>query len=207
MQSAIESDCHAWQNRMGRSMFPQSQSSPLSSASKGMYKDPGQGANSRIDWVMHSSINKIAPKPRKTLQLLRLLQINNGVFVRLTKATVEMLRIVEPWVAYGYPSVKIVRDLIYKRGYGKINKQRIPLSDNVLIEEQLGKHGIICIEDLIHEIATVGPNFKQASNFLWPFKLASPTGGFRKRKFKHFVEGGDTGNREENINGLIKQMN
>lgn len=118
-----------------------------------------------------------------------------------------MLRIVEPWVAYGYPSVKTVRDLIYKRGYGKINKQRVPLSDNALIEEHLGKHGIICMEDLIHEIATVGPNFKQASNFLWPFKLGNPTGGFRKRKFKHFVEGGDTGNREENINGLIKQMN
>ncbi|KAG7115498.1 60S ribosomal protein L7 like [Verticillium longisporum] len=27
-------------------------------------------------------INKIAPKPRKILQLLRLLQINNGVFIR-----------------------------------------------------------------------------------------------------------------------------
>ncbi|KAF9996306.1 60S ribosomal protein L7, partial [Entomortierella chlamydospora] len=36
-------------------------------------------------------INHIAPKPRKVLQLLRLLQINNGVFVRLTKATTQML--------------------------------------------------------------------------------------------------------------------
>ena len=35
----------------------------------------------------------MAPKPRKTLQLLRLLQINNGVFVRLTKATTEMLKV------------------------------------------------------------------------------------------------------------------
>ena len=38
------------------------------------------------------SINKIDPKKRKTLQLLRLLQINNGVFIRLTKATLEMLK-------------------------------------------------------------------------------------------------------------------
>lgn len=72
-------------------------------------------------------INKIAPKPRKILQLLRLLQINNGVFVRLNKATSEMLRVVEPWIAYGEPNLKSVRELIYKRGYGKINKQRIPL--------------------------------------------------------------------------------
>jgi large subunit ribosomal protein L7e len=155
----------------------------------------------------HCSINKIAPKPRKILQLLRLLQINNGVFVRLTKATSEMLKIVEPYIAYGYPSIKSVRELIYKRGYGKIDKQRIPLTDNQLIEANLGKYGIVCMEDLIHEIFTVGPNFKQASNFLWPFKLNSPTGGFRPRKFKHFVEGGDLGNREDKINALVKQMN
>lgn len=118
-----------------------------------------------------------------------------------------MLKIVEPWIAYGYPNLKTVRSLVYKRGYGKVAKQRIPLTDNAIIEENLGKYGIICMEDLIHEIFTVGPNFKQASNFLWPFKLGSPTGGFRKRKFKHFVEGGDLGNREEGINQLVGQMN
>src|SRR6266566_3885329 len=109
------------------------------------------------------SINKIAPKPRKILQLLRLLQINNGVFVKITKATAEMIKIVEPWVAYGYPSLKSVKELIYKRGYGKVNKQRIALTDNAIVEESLGKYGIICMEDLVHEIYTVGPNFKQAS--------------------------------------------
>ncbi|KAK3956930.1 60S ribosomal protein L7 [Pseudoneurospora amorphoporcata] len=152
-------------------------------------------------------INKMPPKPRKILQLLRLLQINNGVFVRVTKATAEMIKIVEPWVAYGYPNLKSVKELIYKRGYGKVNKQRVALTDNSIIEENLGKYGIICMEDLIHEIYTVGPNFKQASNFLWPFKLSNPTGGFRTRKFKHFIEGGDLGNREEHINALIRQMN
>ncbi|KAF2196518.1 60S ribosomal protein L7 [Delitschia confertaspora ATCC 74209] len=152
-------------------------------------------------------INKIDPKKRKTLQLLRLLQINNGVFIKITKATAEMLKIVEPYVAWGYPSYKSIRELVYKRGYGKVDKQRLPLTDNAIIEENLGKYGIICIEDLIHEIFTVGPNFKQASNFLWPFKLSNPTGGFRTRKFKHFVEGGDLGNREVHINKLIKQMN
>nr|XP_036577141.1 60S ribosomal protein L7 [Colletotrichum truncatum]KAF6784053.1 60S ribosomal protein L7 [Colletotrichum truncatum] len=152
-------------------------------------------------------INKIPPKPRKILQLLRLLQINNGVFVKVTKATTEMIKIVEPWVAYGYPNLKSVKDLVYKRGYGKVNKQRIALTDNAIIEENLGKYGIVCMEDLIHEIYSVGPNFKQASNFLWPFKLSNPTGGFRPRKFKHFIEGGDLGNREEKINALIRQMN
>ena len=69
----------------------------------------------------------------------------------------------------------------------------------------LGKRDIICVEDLIHEIFTVGPNFKQASNFLWPFKLNTPNGGWR-RKNNHFVEGGDHGNREDKINALLKRM-
>ncbi|EMD68173.1 hypothetical protein GGP41_001736 [Bipolaris sorokiniana] len=165
-------------------------------------------AEAKLAFVVRiKGINKIDPKKRKTLQLLRLLQINNGVFVKLTKATSEMLKIVEPFVAYGYPNLKTVRELVYKRGYGKVNKQRLPITDNALIEENLGKYGITCIEDIIHELYTVGPNFKAVSNFLWPFKLSSPTGGFRTRKFKHFIEGGDLGNREEFINQLVRQMN
>ena len=73
-----------------------------------------------------------------------------------------MLRLVEPYVAWGYPNLKTVKELIYKRGYGKvrrrscsitmcifianrladrlfaplqIKKNRIPLTDNSVIEE------------------------------------------------------------------------
>lgn len=59
-------------------------------------------AESKIYFVIRiRGINEIAPKPRKILQLLRLLQINNGVFVKVTKATQQMLRLVEPYIAYG----------------------------------------------------------------------------------------------------------
>jgi large subunit ribosomal protein L7e len=147
----------------------------------------------------------ISPKVRKILQLLRLRQIHNTVFLKANKATINMLRLVEPFVAYGYPNLKTVRELVYKRGFGKVNKQRIPIADNSVIEEVLGKKDIICVEDLIHEIFTVGPNFKASANFLWPFKLSSPNGGF-KRKLLHFNEGGDAGNRGAKINALIKRM-
>ena len=60
-------------------------------------------AQAKVYFVVRiRGINEIAPKPRKILQLLRLLQINNGVFVKVTKATEQMLRLVEPYVTYGY---------------------------------------------------------------------------------------------------------
>jgi len=41
-----------------------------------------------------------------------------------------MLKKVLPYITFGYPTKKTVSDLIYKRGYGKVNKQRIPLENN-----------------------------------------------------------------------------
>merc|ERR1711924_31759 len=145
------------------------------------------------------------PKTRKILQLLRLRQINNAVFVKVNKAVINMLRKVEPYIAYGYPNLKTVKELIYKRGFGKVNKDRMPLTDNSIIEDKLGKFDIICMEDLIHEIYTVGPNFKEANNFLWPFKLRLAKGGQAKKR-KGFCEGGQAGNREDKINNLIQKM-
>ncbi|KAL9314692.1 hypothetical protein ACSQ67_020144 [Phaseolus vulgaris] len=155
---------------------------------------------------LKGGINAMDPKTRKILQLLRLRQIFNGVFLKVNKATLNMLHRVEPYVTYGYPNLKSVKELIYKRGFGKVNKQRIALTDNSIIEQTLGKHEIICIEDLIHEIMTVGPHFKEANNFLWPFKLKAPLGGLEKKR-NHYVEGGDAGNREDYINELIRRMN
>mmetsp|Transcript_77383 Transcript_77383/g.215087 ORF Transcript_77383/g.215087 Transcript_77383/m.215087 type:complete len:256 (+) Transcript_77383:89-856(+) len=154
-------------------------------------------------------ILKLSPKPRKVLQLLRLKQLHNGVFLKVNKPILNMLKLVQPYVTYGYPSLKTVRELVYKRGFGKVNKQRIPLSDNEIIASSLGDSaGLYGMEDLIHEIYTVGPHFKEASNFLWPFKLSPPRGGFRCKRHGFCEQrGGDWGNREELINELVGRMN
>merc|ERR1712080_438215 len=150
-------------------------------------------------------VNGIAPKPRKVLQLFRLRQINNGVFFKINKATMNMLRIAEPHITWGYPSLSTIRNLVLKRGFLKIFKKRIPLVNNEMIEHKLRKFNMICVEDLVHEIYTCGPYFREATRALWPFKLNNPTGGWR-RKTRHFVEGGDFGNREQFINELLKKM-
>lgn len=150
-------------------------------------------------------INGVSPQVKKIMHLLRLRQIHNGVFIKLNSATIKMLRLVEPYITYGYPNLKSVKELIYKRGYGKVKKQRVALSENSVVEEVLGDHDLICVEDLVHEIFSVGSHFKEASNFLWPMKLTAPRGGM-SNKLKHFNEGGQSGLRGEKINKLIKQM-
>lgn len=171
--------------------------------SKGNFFIP---AEPKLAFVVRiKGINGVAPKPRKVLQLLRLRQINNGVFVKLNKATINMLRIAEPYITWGYPSLSTIRELVYKRGFGRVSGQRVPLTSNSIIENRLKKYDIICMEDLIHEIYTVGPHFKQANNFLWHFKLNNPRHGWRK-KTTHYVEGGDAGNREDRINHLLRKM-
>ena len=143
---------------------------------------------------------------KKILQLLRLRQIHNGVFVRVNAATVKMLRLIEPFVAYGYPNLKTVKELIYKRGFAKLSGQRVPISANVVVSAGLGQFGITSVEDLIHEIFTAGPHFKEANNFLWPFKLSSPRGGFTGKKLNHFNEGGACGMQGDKIHRLVKKM-
>eukprot|EP00557_Chaetoceros_sp_GSL56_P008024 CAMPEP_0176491720 /NCGR_PEP_ID=MMETSP0200_2-20121128/8586_1 /TAXON_ID=947934 /ORGANISM="Chaetoceros sp., Strain GSL56" /LENGTH=239 /DNA_ID=CAMNT_0017889175 /DNA_START=58 /DNA_END=777 /DNA_ORIENTATION=+ len=149
----------------------------------------------------------VSPKAKKVMQLFRLRQIHNATLVKLNEATIRMLRLIEPYVTYGIPTRATIEKLIYKRGFGKLNKQRVPIADNSVIQEGLGKHGINCCADLVHELVTVGPHFKEANNFLWPFKLSSPLGGFsRKTKLLHYLEGGEAGDRAEEINKLVKKM-
>ncbi|KAF2321497.1 hypothetical protein GH714_000139 [Hevea brasiliensis] len=153
-----------------------------------------------------TSKNDMHPKTRKILYNLKLRRIFHGVFMKATAGVLEMLQRVEPYVTFGYPNPKNVSELIYKKGYGMLNKQRVPLIDNTIIEQALGKHGILCLEDIVHEIANVGPHFKEITNFLGPFALSKPKGGLQGKRAS-YKDGGDTGNREDEINDLIDKMN
>ncbi|KAL3633088.1 hypothetical protein CASFOL_026072 [Castilleja foliolosa] len=150
--------------------------------------------------------NDMHPKTRKILYSLRLRKVFSGVFVKANKAIMETLQKVEPYITYGYPNGKSVKDLIYKKGVVKIGTQRLPLTDNNIVEQELGQHDIICIEDIVNEIATVGPHFKAVTNFLCPFILNNPEKALHGKK-RRFEDGGDSGNREDLINELLGKMN
>uniref|UniRef100_A0A2K6FE95 Ribosomal protein L30 ferredoxin-like fold domain-containing protein n=1 Tax=Propithecus coquereli TaxID=379532 RepID=A0A2K6FE95_PROCO len=139
-------------------------------------------------------INGVSSLVQKTVARLRLKKIFSGVFVRVTPQSLKLLRMVEPYVTWGFPNLKSVRELILKRGQAKVKNKTIPLTDNTVIKEHLGKF------DLIHEIAFPGKHFQEISWFLRPFQL-SVARHATKNKVGFLKEMGEC------INQLIRQLN
>lgn len=127
---------------------------------------------------------KIPHKAFKILTLLRLVDLNTGVFVKLTKTVYPLLRLIAPYIVIGTPSLQSIRSLIQKRSkimYKRkddTQEREIILNDNNIVEEKLGETGIICVEDMIHEINSMGEAFQQVNFFLLPFKLNREVSGF-----------------------------
>ena len=46
-------------------------------------------------------VNKLDPRTVRILRLLRLRQLHNGAFVKINKATTNLLRRVEPYITFG----------------------------------------------------------------------------------------------------------
>ena len=92
--------------------------------------------------------------------------------------------------------------------------ERIPLSDNTIVEKHLGAktdNEVICIEDIVHELYTVGENFSKVNSFLWPFYLSSTHSKFQKEKLNYqpggdFQRGGEYGDRGEEMDDLLRTM-
>ncbi|XP_074806911.1 ribosomal protein uL30-like isoform X3 [Natator depressus] len=108
---------------------------------KRMEQKPGQMVlpqGHKLAFVVRiAEIKGVSLRVRRGIQMLRLRKIFSGTFIKLTPASLKMLRTVEPYVAWGHPNLKSIRELILKRGQAKINKKRVPLTDNTLIEEHL----------------------------------------------------------------------
>ncbi|CDK29051.1 unnamed protein product [Kuraishia capsulata CBS 1993] len=128
---------------------------------------------------------KVPAKAKKILSLLRLDHINTGVFIKSTKLVRPLLRIISPYTVLGKPSLATIRNLIQKRATIELDGREVNLNDNAVVEEQLGEFGIVCVEDIIHEVATMGEAFKPVIGFMKPFQLTSPAQGWNAlSKFK-----------------------
>uniref|UniRef100_H0VYB8 Ribosomal protein L7 like 1 n=1 Tax=Cavia porcellus TaxID=10141 RepID=H0VYB8_CAVPO len=157
-------------------------------------------------------VKRLEVKPRAleapdkhSLAFVVRLQSINGVSL-LVQNTIARLRLKKLFSGVFFPNLKSVRELILKRGQAKVKNKTFPLTDNTVIEEHLGKFGVICLEDLIHEIAFPGVHFMEISQFLRPFHL-SVARHATKNRVGFLKEMGSPGYRGERINQLIRQLN
>lgn len=152
--------------------------------------------------------NGMPKNVKKILNNMKLKSMNEGIFLRYDETTRKKLHLIEPWVTYGNPSKSVINDLIRRRGHGKIDNKRVPLSDNIIIEKALSDEtngDIICVDDVVHELHVVGDNFRKVNSFLWTFQLTSPKTRYQKQKLNvkdHAVYG----DRGDEIDDVITQM-
>lgn len=143
---------------------------------------------------------------KKALKALGITTKFSGAFVVANNETKRLLAIAEPFITWGTPNLRSIRELIFKRGLGRKNDGKAaPLMDNTIIEAALGYFGIICIEDLVHELSTVGPNFDHVMKFVGKFNLSQPL-HLPPSKMTHVNIGGRYGDRGDGINELIQSM-
>jgi len=154
--------------------------------------------------VRIKGMNTADPKTKRVLKALRLHQINTAAFVKGISGSIKMLRLVAPYVVYGVPDLKTVRDLVLKRGFTKHEKRRVALSSNQLVEDALGEKGLVCIEDIVNELHNVGPHFSEANHFLLPFKMNPPR---PEDKPEGITDRPKDGGPSARINDLVSIMN
>lgn len=86
-----------------------------------------------------------------------------------------------------------MNDLVRKRGHLKKEGKRMPITDNNLIEELLGKatdSAVICIEDIIETLVQRdAANFEKVREVIWPIQLHPLKEDSTKAHTKHEATG------------------
>jgi large subunit ribosomal protein L7e len=118
---------------------------------------------------------------KRVLKEMKLTKKYDAIFMNLNEDNMEKLKAYDSYLAYGYLSKKLVDELIHRRAYSTITGKKDALSDNNIVEKVLGDKGILCLNDLSHEIYTVGPHFNDAIAILNTFKLSAPVGNYEKK--------------------------
>lgn len=141
---------------------------------------------------------------KKVLKELRIMSFNTGVFLPNTVETLDKLKIIAPFASWGNPCYEVVDDMMHKCAAIESKTQKVRLSDNALIEEHLGEVGMFCVEDLVNEIFSCGPNFTEVTQKLCPFTL----GDFTDRQAKGFIREQEMlfGNLKFKINDRIRDF-
>lgn len=129
----------------------------------------------------------VAPKIKKTLDLMSLRRVNNLVVVREGKEVVGMIKRVKDYVTYGKIDDSTLEELIAKKG------------------APIKKGDVIDPKKVVEELKKGGSLKKAGVKNI--FRLSPPVGGHERKGIKMpYKLGGVLGDRGEKINELIRRM-
>ena len=145
-------------------------------------KVPKNSIKSTVGFVIRIHAGRhTSDEIKSELKKLNLNHKYDGIFMKLDPNAITSLKAFDAYLAYGYVTNKTVMDLLQRRAFALIGGIRKPLSDNLTVEEALGDKGMLCLNDLGHEIYNVGDGFEDAIKILSTFKLSAPVGSYQKK--------------------------
>jgi len=137
---------------------------------------------STVGFVVRIHEGRHASEEIKTvLKRLGLVKKYDATFIRLDEQGIASLKPIDAYVAYGYISNKSVEELVHRRAHSLATGTKKPLTDNLTVEKKLGDKGILCLNDLSHEVFTVGEHFDAAVKLMCVFQLSAPIGSYEKK--------------------------
>ena len=136
---------------------------------------------------------------------MNLREVNTAVFMRSNKKNLLALKRIENYITYGYPSRKLVQDLVYKKLSINVGGERKLLNTNQQVEENIGGD-VVCLEDVISNLVGIGKSFDEIVKVVWPFKLTTAEGVLQSRMRKPFSQGGEWGFRDNLISDFVTKM-
>lgn len=156
--------------------------------------------------VLRITGNKnISDQQLAVLRRLGLPKVHEARLMRATDEIKQFLKLVENFVIYGPVNRKVIKELISKRGHFLDGKELKLIASNQIVEDALGKYGIVCIEDIVGEISTNSKHFDVIQKSLATFKLTKPTEGYGNKK-SPAVSGGAWGRYQGDFSEYVAKM-
>ena len=123
------------------------------------------------------------PKVKEALAKLGVFRHSDCRIIPTTPANLDLIRTCDAYVYYGIPTAETISGLVHKKAYVKVSKEQrkanadlkaAPLNNNAIIEDVLGVHGLVCVEDLVDVLIKGRDNmelFNKVSKFISSFKI------------------------------------
>lgn len=134
---------------------------------KGSKKEVDLTENAIILILRIHGEKNLSEQQSKILKKLGLWKPHEAHLFKVNDVLKAQLKAIENFVIYGTVNRKTIKQLIAKRGNFRVEKKVTLISSNKIVEDVLGKIGVVCVEDIVSEISTNSKNFDEIKSSLW----------------------------------------